>query len=105
MTDMLAELDQTLSDVAEYMANIADVVDGDYGEPAPNKEMVIAANVKTAAAFVSKISEMLAADMEYDVAHALYFKPDGTVHYVNSAAMFNAEVRRAAAIRAMRGES
>jgi hypothetical protein len=32
-------LEADLEECAEYFADRSDVVDGDYGEPAPNKEM------------------------------------------------------------------
>ena len=37
-----AEIIDLLTDCEEYFDNMADVVDGDYGAPEPNPEMVMA---------------------------------------------------------------
>lgn len=42
----IAALQATLQECLEYFADRADVVDGDYGEPSPNKEMRLASEIK-----------------------------------------------------------
>jgi hypothetical protein len=37
--DRIKTLEADLEECAEYFKDNSDVVDGDYGEPAPNKEM------------------------------------------------------------------
>jgi hypothetical protein len=41
---LLAALDEAL----EYFDDCADVIDGDYGEPAPNKAMLVAQSLRAA---------------------------------------------------------
>ena len=38
----IADAEQALIDAADYFGNRADVNDGDYGEPSPNREMTLA---------------------------------------------------------------
>jgi hypothetical protein len=37
--DRIAELESTLTECQSYFEECSDVVDGSYGEPAPNREM------------------------------------------------------------------
>jgi hypothetical protein len=41
-------LEAELNECLEYFEDHSDVVDGDYGEPAPNKEMQMTTSIKMA---------------------------------------------------------
>lgn len=44
----IAELEDVLEACADYLEDYSDVVDGDYGEPAPNRAMNLLSRVKAA---------------------------------------------------------
>ena len=44
--DRIATLEADLNECLEYFQDHADVVDGDYGEPSPNKEMRLASMIQ-----------------------------------------------------------
>lgn len=39
--ERITQLEATLTECQSYFENAADVVDGSYGEPAPNREMTL----------------------------------------------------------------
>lgn len=45
---MTPALDSILDEIEEYLEDREDVVDGDYGQPAPNKEMRLLAELRAA---------------------------------------------------------
>lgn len=42
----IAALEAQLKECLDYFVDRSDVVDGDYGEPAPNKEMRLATEIR-----------------------------------------------------------
>jgi hypothetical protein len=51
---LVDQLTSALDDVEDYFDNRADVVDGDYGEPAPNKEMTMLTAIQAVLAKVQR---------------------------------------------------
>ncbi len=43
--ERIARLESELNDALEFIEPYGDVLDGDYGEPRPNRAMVIASNI------------------------------------------------------------
>lgn len=52
----VAELIATMNEVDAYLAEREDVIDGDYGQPAPNAEMALRRDVTAALANVSPMT-------------------------------------------------
>jgi len=53
--ERLGEVLDTLTECAEFLDNYVDVVDGDYGEPAPNKAMRVRSHVEDSISHVISV--------------------------------------------------
>jgi hypothetical protein len=53
-TKLTGEILDTLVECLEFLDNYVDVVDGDYGEPAPNRAMSLSSRVEDCIAALEK---------------------------------------------------
>ena len=94
-----------LGEVEDYFADRSDVVDGDYGQPAPNAEMNLMRSYGVA---LDAIAELIAADREYDEAWTAFRCVDVTdmeERQRRRDRAFAAESRRASALAAVEPQS
>jgi hypothetical protein len=87
-----ADIEQALIDALEFVERYEDVVDGDYGEPAPNRAMTLAQNLREVLAKLERQpSDLLIIDeasAHTPEQHAALAKPDlSNLHPIFAAAI------------------